>query len=294
MAVDHRTMSVDEFIAIPANPRQRDTERHASKAMRRHLKKLAASHSCVAVAAINGVPICKLDGHTRAYLWDRAKLDRPVAGLSVSVFAVSSMKEAAELYTHFDNADATEGSVDKLSGACREAGLKLTSGLLNRHNFNTGLKFAHGLQAMTGASEYEIVPKWAKAIATVDEWSLPRNAFKGSGLISLMFVSIASKSFQPEVLQDFFHRYAGDMGEKSGRKRDGVQALREHIDARRIANQMTGYSNIFDMMSKGYSCLRAWSENQMITHVQPSRDALTKLHAQARKNVDAGRMRLDS
>ena len=286
-------MTVDEFIAIPDNPRQRDTARHAAKATRRHLKKFSPSHCCVAVASINDIPVCKLDGHTRSYLWGRGNLDRPKGRLIVTAFQVDSMAEAAELYTHFDNTDAVEGSVDKLSGACRESGLVLISPLLSRHTFNTSLKFAHGLTSGTSASEYLLIPAWAKAIDAVDKWQLPRNPFKGSGLISLMFISVAAGVFSVDTVGDFFCRYAKDMGQKNGKLRDGVQALREHMDSRRIANQMTGYDNIFDMMSKGYTCLKAWCDNAMITNVQPSRDALLKMHEKARKNVDSGRMQLD-
>ena len=291
MAVESKSMSVDQFVDIPDNPRQRDTERHAAKAMRRHLKRLSASHCCVAIAAVNGVPVCKLDGHTRAYLWKSGKLEKP-DGLIASVFSVRSMEDAAELYTHFDNSDAAEGSVDKLSGACRESGLHLTSQLLGRHTFNTALKFAHDLRGACQASEYEIVPSWARAIKTVDDWQLQRNPFKGSGILALMLVAVASESFPLDTLQDFFTRYGKDMGVKSGKLRDGVQALKEHMDSRKISNQMTGYDNIFDMMSKGYSCMKAWCDNTFITNVQPSRDPLQKLHEKARKNVDTGRMEL--
>jgi hypothetical protein len=285
--VETRVMSLEEFASIPDNPRQRDTEKHARKATRRHLKKPSPVHACVSVAAINGVPVCKLDGHTRCFLWQTGKLERPSANLTVSVFAVSSLKEAAELYSHFDNTDAAEVASDKLSGACREAGVFLTSNLFAGHTFNTSLKFAHNLSGGTQLTEYELVPKWASVMKTIDDWQLDRNQFKGSGLLSLMFIAVASGAYQEEMLQDFFTRYAKDMGEKSGALRDGVQALREHMVYRRLNNLMTGYQNTFDMMSKGYSCLKAWSENLMIKNVQPSREALIKLHARARANIDA-------
>lgn len=293
MAVTTKMISVDEFIPIPDNPRQRDTERHAAKAVRRHLKKLSPSHCCVAIASIGGVPVCKLDGHTRAFLWKSGSLEKPKGALIATVFEVRSIEEATELYTHFDNSDAVEGSVDKLSGACRESGVDLKSGLLSRHTFNVAIKFAHQLRSGGPASEYEIVPKWAKAIQTVDRWNLPANPFRGSGLISLMFIAVASESFQPDTLQEFFTKYAKDMGQKNGKLRDGVQALKEHMDSRRISNQMTGYENIFDMMCKGYSCLNSWCENKMISNVQPSREALVQMHEKARKNVDSGKMGIE-
>jgi hypothetical protein len=290
MAIRVVEMSVAEFIKIPDNPRQRDTERHAAKAKKAHLKKLCLSHQSVAIASINGVPVCKVDGHTRAFLWREGILECPPLVLA-TVYDVATMAEAADIYTHFDSSLATENCVDKLSGACRESGLCLTSQLLNRHNFNVSLKMAHFLRAHSNAgllSEYDLVSLWAGVLRVVDDWNLPRNSFRGSGVLSLMFILVASRTIPYDVLQDFFTRYANDLGEKQGKNKDGVQALREHMDARRLSNQMTGYENIFDMINKGYGCVVAFAENRTITNVQPSRESVAKCHAKARSNVDRG------
>lgn len=281
-------MTTDEFIQIPDNPRQRDTERHAKKATRGHLAKLSPTHRYVAVATINGIPVCKEDGHTRAWLWKSCQLEKPKT-VTVICYEVDSLAEAAELYTHFDNQMAVEGSGDKLFGACREVGLILSSPLLHKHDFATALRCAHTLRpGREPISEYQLVAAWRGVLQQMDTWGLCKNRFKGSGLVAFGFVVIASKSFSEETLETFYKTYNDDGGTKDGKKRDGVQALSEHMEQRRFANQMTGYENIYDMMSKAYSCLKAWSDGVMIHNVQPSTEALVKTHAKARKNVDSG------
>jgi hypothetical protein len=294
MSIKTLPMSYEEFAAIPDNPRQRDTMQRAKKAMRRHLRYPCPTHSIVQVASVNGVPICKLDGHTRCYLWGRGILKKPSDKLIATIYEVANMEEAKVLYTHIDSGDAVETSSDKLSGACRECGVHLTGSLLGKHNFNTAIKIAHALSnGGCGQTEYQIVPKWAKVLIEVDSWGLPMNKFRGTGLVALMFVSVAAQKIASDVVADFFTRFSNDAGEKNGKLRDGVQALTEHMTARRLASQMTGYDNILDMMSKGLSCLNAWSSNQYITNVQPARAALTELHAAARRNVDSGKFTND-
>lgn len=282
-------MDTNEFIRIQDNPRQRDTERHAVKAAKTHLAKPSPTHRSVSVATINGVPVCKEDGHTRAYLWSKGKLSKPTTVLA-TCYPVSTMEEAADLYTHFDNQLAVEGSSDRLFGACRESSLSLNSQLLRRFDFATALKCAHYMR--TGATsrammEYELIDLWRGPLKVIDDWNLNKNRFKGSGIVSFALIAVASKSFADDTLSSFFIAYNNDAGKKDGSKRDGVQALSEHMEYRRFQNLMTGFENIYDMMSKSYSCLRAWSEGQMIQNVQPSNEALIKLHAKARAIIDA-------
>jgi len=283
-------MSVHDFIRIADNPRQRDTERHAKRAKLKHLAAYSPTHDSVAIAAIKGKPLCKLDGHTRAYLWERELLERPKR-LLVSCYAVLSLDEAAELYTHFDNQQAVELSGDRIHGACRECNLVLSSGLLKNGDFGTALKTAHFLRSggfSASESEYELIRKWRNAISELDSFGLSKRKFKGSGLVALAMVAIASRSFAEETLLSFFKGFDEDSGKKEGKLRDGIQALTEHMSDRRLHSQMAGAENIYGMMSKGYSCLKAWSDGVMIQNVQPSIEALTKLHAKAIANINEG------
>lgn len=281
-------MSVDRFIELADNPRQRNTESHARKATRKHLKNYSPTHDMVAVATVGGVPVCKLDGHTRAYLWKNGKLKRPERAIAVA-YEVCDLKEAAELYTNFDNCDAVEGSKDRMSGAAKESKLVLSSGLLRNHDFATALKFSDKPRgASSGATEYALMEKWLEPIKKVDSLGLSKNRFKGSGLLSLMLILFASRMYRDETIGEFFVKYEKDEGIKDGKRMDGVQALDKHMEHRRANRLMTGYENILDQMCYGLSCFTAWTKNAMIVNVQSSDELLKKVHAQALSNLSKG------
>ena len=169
-------MTAQEFIDTPDNPRQRDTERHARKALHGHLSESSPTHKLVAVASVDGNVVCKLDGHTRAYLWEAGDLPLPDRGkVAAVVYACESIEEAAELYTHFDNQAAMEASSDRLFGACRETSLELTSSLLRPMNFSVALRLANGERSgrKQTTTEYELVSKWSPELSNIDEWQLP-------------------------------------------------------------------------------------------------------------------------
>lgn len=286
MSIETTTMDVESFIEIPDNLRQRDTEQHAKKAMKRHLSEYSESHKVVAVAKMNKRIICKLDGHTRAWLWKNKKLTPPDECI-VTVYSVASLEEAANLYTHFDNQYAAENTADRVSGALRENGVSLNSMLLNRNNFATALKIANSKSHCT-SNEYELITKWIEVLKEIDSWDLPRNKFRGSGLLALALLLVAADRVKVDSAREFFLKFAEDKGKKDGRKRDGVQALTEHMEWRRYNNQMTGYDNIWDMMAKGLTCFNAYQSGAMIVNVQPAKEALAKLKAKALSNLNRG------
>jgi len=130
-------MDVDDFIKIKGNPSQRDTEHHAIKAKKKHLSKFHPSHVRVAIAILGSIKY-KLDGHTRALLWDAGELKAPEI-VYVDVFKVETKDELSSLYLTFDNKDATETVADQISGAIRFMGIDN----MNKHfSRNAGIRTA--------------------------------------------------------------------------------------------------------------------------------------------------------
>jgi len=115
-------MSVEEFLDIPDNPAQRDTQQHAKTASKRHLKTLHPSHAKVVIAK-NARETWKVDGHTRGFLWLKGSLEAPKK-LSVDVYHVENRDEAAALYDCFDNIGAVENKRDQIIGAIKYWGIK--------------------------------------------------------------------------------------------------------------------------------------------------------------------------
>lgn len=275
-----RTIEVDAetFMNLPDNPIQRDTEKHAAFAQKRHLSKDSPTHRSVAVAEYRGRLLCKLDGHTRTLMWRDGRLTMPDT-VDMTIYPISDPRDAETFYKQFDNRYATETTADRISGAMRAAGITPQSTLLRGNNYATALKMANsGGSSSGGDDEYELVSLWRDVIIEVDSWELPRNPFKGTGLVALMFLLVAAETHVIENVRTFFQKFANKEGVKNGSAKDGVQALCEHMEHRRIKGTMTGQENMRDIMSKGLSCVNAWCKGVTITNVQPSNEDLKELH----------------
>jgi len=281
-------IATDEFVGLPDNPRQRDTEKRARKAHQKHLKTYIPPHGHVFAAEINGRLVCKLDGHTRSYLWSQNNGYYKPSVVTLTVYPCDNMADAADLYSTFDNALATETALDRMSGALRENGISLKSSLFSK-GFSTALKIAASSYGK-GKDEYVLVKEWRHVIIEIDSWGLPHGPFKGSGLVSLALVTVAANRHDLSEVKDFYTSYASNLGSKQGGLMCGVQALTEHMSWRRENDRMTGFDNIHGMMSKGLSCLNAWCQNQRIKNVQPSEAALKKLQDKAINNIKQGRI----
>ena len=115
-------MSVAEWIALSEHPRRRDTERQARKdhwdAARSAVGPAFETLRWVTAGELDG-DLFKVDGHTRALLWERAQLRRPTSVIA-KVFRCASREELNALYATHDTQDAAETLYDRVNGAYRE------------------------------------------------------------------------------------------------------------------------------------------------------------------------------
>jgi len=117
-------MTVDEWIKIPDNPRQRDTAKRLCRAT--HLLKFQPLHSVVYAAQLPDGQKVKLDGHTRAEGWKEGVIPRPPDNkVTVFVVAVPSLDAAAQLYWTFDTPESAKKLRDYLYGALGERGYEI-------------------------------------------------------------------------------------------------------------------------------------------------------------------------
>lgn len=261
MAMITRKMSVSEWIKVPDNPRQRDTVAHAKKAIRSHLAEASPTHSVVFAAMIEGQVVCKLDGHTRAFLWETGELEMPRHSLTVHCFECKSMADACALYTHFDNQSAVEAARDRLTGACRESGLVLQSSCLRKMSFVVALQCASGGSTARRQSEYELVELWRDELQELDSWDL---GYMHTSLIALALVLIANNE---TTAKQFFQAFDKDLGQKTEAGQDGVHALTRHIDNRRGQKTMAGWENINDLFERAYGCFAAYRDGRVVKNV---------------------------
>lgn len=217
------SMTVDQWLAVADNPRQRDTERHALKA--RHLDSLSPTHAFVSAAKLPDGSLVKLDGHTRALKWRRGELARPPR-LEVAIIEVRNVEEAKELYTHFDNKAALETAPDQVSGAFREMGFKPKSPLLAHGNISQALRICwvgfHGYSDR-GRTVYDQINEFAVEILELDDLCVKKRQ-ASSGIVAAFLLT--HRKHGPDVVQ-FWRKFFNNEGYKADGEMDCVQGLIE-------------------------------------------------------------------
>ena len=251
--------------------RDKETEKRAKSASSpgKHLATYSKTHDIVTAAVKDGNIICKLDGHTRSYLWQLGKLEGPPSGkVEVKLIDVSSISEAKDLYDQYDSTPSTKKPSDIVYGACRENKFELTSNLLRSCQFITQLKVADSGAKFCG-NTYELVRRWKDTLLQLDSLGLTSNY---TVLIALMLVAIRRDGI--DDAGEFFKLLDADAGTKDSRGPDGIQALKSHIDIRRAEGRTAGYDNLMDMIKRGWHCYSEWRCGRRVKSVKSSDDIL--------------------
>ncbi len=253
MALNAIEMTVDDWIKVADHPRQRNTEARAKVALRGYLKDFAKPHSFVDAVKFRG-RLYKLNGHTRAFLWEQKKLRQP-SSLTVNIIEAKTDQEMKELYDMYDSKKAVKTTKDTLYGACQEIGLNLTSGLLKAHGFSTQLqKAANDCKS----SIYEVVIEWQKEIKALDDLGLShRYPFVVGEALKLL-------RSNPDKAGEFFRLIDEDQGTKDvSRGRDGVQMAVEFFAKKRAANATAGWQNWDEIHSEIRRAFKQWLDHRM-------------------------------
>jgi hypothetical protein len=227
------TMSIAQWAEVSDNPRQRDTERRAEFGRRNHLAEYHKTHDYVYAAVLKGDVFCKLDGHTRSYLWSRGDLDPPPSGqVQVLLIDVINKQEAMDIYDELDSIKAFKRVSDRVFGATREHGFRLRSSLLNGCKFGTQIKLAE--TGTYSGDAWSLIKRWKATLLDLDALNLPK---KYPTLISAMLLSI---------------------------RRDAVQALVHHMDIRKAEGRTAGYENVSDILARAWYAYEAWLDGKRV------------------------------
>lgn len=268
------TMSLADWENVPDNPRQRNTERRAKEASRKHLSKYSKTHEMVTAAVKDGNIICKLDGHTRSYLWSIGKLEGPKSGkVLVQLIDVESIAEAKELYDQIDSGKALKKPSDIVYGACRENNFELSSPLLRACQFITQLKVADSGNKFCG-DPYLLVRRWKSVLMELDALNLSSNY---TVLIALMLIAIRKDGV--ENAGPFFQMLDKDAGIKDSRGPDGILALKLHMDIRRAEGRTAGYDNLIDILKRGYTCYSEWRKGRRVKSLKSSDEVMDVINS---------------
>lgn len=256
-------MSVSDWIAVKDNPRQRNTERRANIAKTKHLSSFIEPHAFVFAAVHNGNILCKIDGHTRALLWETGELEHPPSGrVIVCLLTVSGMKEAKYLYDCLDAPTAVKQPCDFVFGATRENNFRLRSALLRQHRFATQLKLADSGKNFSG-DVYELVRKWKPELMALDSLGLTSNY---TILVAAMLLTIRRDGL--EVAGEFWRLLDDNKGTKTAAGMDGVEALHQHMLIRRGDGTIAGYDNLIDILGRCITTYVAWRQGRRLKSVR--------------------------
>jgi len=261
-------MSVQDWIAVPDNPVQRDTVRGAASAKRRHLASHVVAHDEVHAAVYKGAILCKVDGHKRALLWESGELKMPL-DKCVNIYPYvccaktrkDALEEAVVMYDWKDSKGPLKDTSDTLYGSLRSLNIFLQSPLLKASRFSVGLQIAEGHKWNTSKDSRIFVQRWANELVTLDSWGLtPRRI--SAPIVALALMTICR--YGAKRTKDFFVGVNGDIGNKSSLGRDGIDALVHHLDVRSKESRMTGWTNLLDICSRSLSAYMAWRTGRML------------------------------
>lgn len=217
-------MTPEQWIKVLPNPRQRPTEAHAAKAIKKHLKNYSVTQDAVFAAALPGGKLFKLDGHTRALLWEQGLLAKPPC-VYVRVYLAKNMDEVKELYSHFDTTSQTETTMDMTGGAFNENSLTITSGLIKyKANTSAFRKLVIGEKPI-----YQIISAWKREIEALDQIGFAKNSIRSGGVLGAL---VLLRFYPLESVVAYLTQIQQDAGIKDQRGLDAVQMFRKLNEAK--------------------------------------------------------------
>jgi hypothetical protein len=241
-----RYMSVAQWHAVPANPRQpRDQVVRAPKA--KHLHKFVPNlHEDVFMAEDTQGNKWKLTAHTRSEVWRQGLSDVIPERVCVTVVPVHNAEEAGKLCLFYDSRDAVNTSADLIHGALLYHGVPMNSPLLQKSlGLPTPLSYAYEIMLacyrqnttsemqellttfapVSRANAIDYVGAFKEELAALD--ALNPGAKRGMTMLFrsplLTAYLLASKKYGAENVLSFFEKMQdGNCGMQKGRKRDPI------------------------------------------------------------------------
>lgn len=224
-------MTVEDWIALPHHPHQRNTVRHSRAVHLKRAKEAAgavANHLAHVVAARLDGTHYKVDGHTRSYLWERGKLPRP-AILHVTIYPVSSRAELDALYEVFDASTAAKTRYDQVYGGYQECGFQPRSKRLKHGFLNDALNIAlrggiRGQQsrALPDVNLYRAVAVFKPELELLDSIDPEPRPFY-SGVVAAALIGLTL--YPPTRVLEFFKKLQNGEGNRKDGRSDPVDAV---------------------------------------------------------------------
>lgn len=267
-------ISPQRWYEIEDNIRQRDTEAHAALAVRGHLSAPHPVHRIVTAARLPDGTFIKVEGHTRALLWQRGQLAAPDEVL-VDVYDVRTRKAAGDLYDRFDNPATGKGARDRMFGAAREIGLELTTPQLRSGGYSDAARYAY--QSLRGwgkgkPAAVDITTYFRRELLLLDSVHPTKGAF----IHPVTIAALITLRRHGERAAAFWLEVQGDNGRKANGRVDGVQAIHDLVATARQKKDASG-RRWYYVNSACVACEK-WLAGQTIQTLRPMGDAAWKAY----------------
>jgi len=224
-------MNWQEFCQLPDHKAQRDTVARAEKnsSPGRHLSKPVNSHASVAAIVHRGRTY-KLDGHTRAMLWNDGRLAPPCDIISVSIYEAIDETDYVRQYETFDNPVTQKNTKDKMFSALNLLGYEPRNILKSHNGVWSALRESTPGFGVKDDCPNTIVPLWLPEIKALD--SIPQLAncknfptgFAAGFLMVHRWVRQKTRGDTGKVIE-FFTKYLENDTNKSGSQFCPVHAM---------------------------------------------------------------------
>lgn len=228
-------MSVDDFLQIERNPHQRCERLRTNKL---HLRKLVPAHSGVDIAIMPDGSLYKLNGHTRAFMWGKNKLERPKY-LVVNVYSCETLDQVTDYYEHFDNNAAAKKGADTMQSGAHKAGVEFKTSWLKAGKYASMLSLActHAGISLKMTPKIDLVGKFKRELVLFDAIpDLKRDNFKiGFGAGALLALRKHGAS-----AVDFIDAFNKGLGVNHRGQKNAVQFLTEYLAEKRAAKRLAG------------------------------------------------------
>lgn len=258
-------MTPKQWYAVPVNPVQRDTEARAKRAV--HLHRYSPAHSRVEMAVLRDGSRFKLDGHTRAHLWESGQVVPPPE-IMVDVYACDDLAAVEELYGHFDNKLAVDTAGDLLAGAARRASLEFKSPFMRSHFYGHAVKTLYAATFKVWnrphteqAFVLEAVSAYKPELSLLDGLHPTKLRFPGSVVMG----TLATFRRRGASVLPFWEAYSRDEGVRNGKRCDAVQALTEALNAARRQKRL-GIRGVSDpLFARCVAACEGWRRHETYT-----------------------------
>lgn len=259
-------LTVDEWIDLPDNPRQRDTVSHARR-IEPYLREFRSPHADVVAGRLPNGDLYKLDGHTRGLCWKENRVQRPPGEkVEAKIYDVPNMETLAIYYELFNSRLNVKTSSDSVFGATRELGISLSSPLLRRGSYITALQLAEGvsqgfLLERRDVSPHYLVSRWQRELVAVDTLLQPRT---GVPAVYLAAMLLSFRKFRDtgEKFDNIVKVWKAYLQDTENDRRHPANKLQQVVEEAKRTRNMAGLNNRLVMLKKSLSLINLASEGR--------------------------------